>query len=118
MGTKSWPRLIQDSFEILDSHPVNRRRRDEGRLPANMIWFWGESHLPEIPSFASKFGMSGAVVAAVDLIKGLGRMVGLRVIDVPGATGYVDTNYLGKGRCRRGRPGESRLRLGARRGSR
>lgn len=91
--------MIQDSFEILESHPVNRRRRDEGHLPANMIWFWGESHLPEIPSFRSKFGVSGAVIAAVDLIKGLGRMVGLLVIEVPGATGYVDTNYLGKGRA-------------------
>jgi len=89
--------LIEDSYEILDNHPVNRRRKDEGHLPANMIWFWGESKMPEIPSFSRQFGKIGAVVAAVDLIKGLGRMVGLNVIDVPGATGYVDTNYLGKG---------------------
>jgi len=98
-GDQKLASLIQDSFEILDSHPINRRRRGEGHLPANMIWIWGESHLPKIPSFLSKFGVSGAVVAAVDLIKGLGRMVGLRVLDVPGATGYIDTNYLGKGRC-------------------
>ncbi|MGC8863561.1 MAG: cofactor-independent phosphoglycerate mutase, partial [Armatimonadota bacterium] len=90
-------KLMEDSFEILDTHPINRRRRDEGHMPANMLWFWGESHLPDIPSFFSKFGKTGAVVAAVDLIRGLGRMVGLKVIDVPGATGYVDTNYLGKG---------------------
>ncbi|MCL5105716.1 MAG: cofactor-independent phosphoglycerate mutase [Armatimonadetes bacterium] len=89
--------LIQDSYEILDSHPINKCRRDEGHHPANMIWFWGESHLPAIPSFSTLFGKAGAVVAAVDLIKGLGRMVGLTVFDVPGATGYVDTNYLGKG---------------------
>jgi 2,3-bisphosphoglycerate-independent phosphoglycerate mutase len=89
--------LIEDSYEILDNHPINHRRKDEGHLPANMIWFWGESHLPSIPSFFTRFGMPGAVVAAVDLIKGLGRMVGLKVIDVPGATGYIDTNYLGKG---------------------
>ena len=89
--------LIEDSYEILDSHPVNRRRCDEGHLPANMIWFWGESRLPDIPGFFKEFGKTGAVVAAVDLIKGLGRMVGLKIIDVPGATGYVDTNYLGKG---------------------
>ncbi len=62
-----------------------------------MIWFWGESRLPDIPGFFKEFGKTGAVVAAVDLIKGLGRMVGLKIIDVPGATGYVDTNYLGKG---------------------
>lgn len=89
--------LIEDSYEILDGHPVNRKRRDEGHLPANMIWFWGESRVPEIPSFFSKFGVTGAVVAAVDLIRGLGRMIGLKVVDVPGATGYVDTNYSGKG---------------------
>lgn len=89
--------MIHDSYEILDNHPINRRRRDEGKHPANMLWFWGESRLPEIPSFFRQFGVSGAVVAAVDLIRGLGRMVGLKVIDVPGATGYVDTNYIGKG---------------------
>ena len=96
-GDRKLIKMIEDSYEILDSHPINRRRRDEGHLPANMIWFWGESHLPAIPSFFRQFGKTGAVVAAVDLIRGLGRMVGLKVIDVPGATGYVDTNYLGKG---------------------
>ncbi|MCX8052262.1 MAG: cofactor-independent phosphoglycerate mutase [Armatimonadetes bacterium] len=96
-GAEKLIRMMEDSYEILDGHPINRRRRDEGHLPANMIWFWGESHLPEIPSFFNKFGVTGAVVAAVDLIRGLGRMVGLKVIDVPGATGYIDTNYLGKG---------------------
>lgn len=89
--------LIEDSYELLDNHPVNRRRRDEGHLAANMIWFWGESRMPDIPSFLREYGKTGAVVAAVDLIKGLGRMVGLKVVDVPGVTGYVDTNFLGKG---------------------
>lgn len=96
-GDQQMTKMIYDSYEILDNHPINRRRKDEGHLPANMIWFWGESRLPEIPSFFKQFGMQGAVVAAVDLIKGLGQMVGLKVVDVPGATGYVDTNYLGKG---------------------
>ena len=89
--------LIEDSYDILDKHPVNVRRRDEGHLPANMIWFWGESRMPDIPSYFSQYGLQGAVVAAVDLIKGIGQMVGLKVIDVPGVTGYVDTNFLGKG---------------------
>lgn len=97
-GDQKLIRMIEDSYEILDNHPINRRRRDQGDLPANMIWFWGESTLPDIPSFFGQFGATGAVVAAVDLIRGLGRMVGLRVVDVPGATGYVDTNYEGKGR--------------------
>ncbi|MHB9037201.1 MAG: 2,3-bisphosphoglycerate-independent phosphoglycerate mutase, partial [Armatimonadota bacterium] len=96
-GDQKLRELILDSFEILDNHPINRRRKDEGHLPANMVWFWGESKPPAIPSFVKQFGTTGAVVAAVDLIKGLGRMVGLKVMDVPGATGYVDTNYLGKG---------------------
>ncbi len=91
--------LIEDSYELLDQHPINRRRRDEGKLPANMIWFWGESTMPDMPDFSRLFGRTGAVVGAVDLIKGLGRMAGLKVIDVPGATGYVDTNYAGKGRA-------------------
>ena len=96
-GDQKLTSLIEDSYDILDKHPINRRRVDEGHLPANMIWFWGESRPPAIPPFFTKFGTTGAVVAAVDLIRGLGRMVGLRVINVPGATGYVDTNYLGKG---------------------
>lgn len=89
--------MIQDSYEILNNHSINKRRVDEGHLAANMIWFWGQGRLPEIPSFFRQFGMQGAVVAAVDLIRGLGKMVGLKAFDVPGATGYVDTNYLGKG---------------------
>jgi len=97
-GSETLIQLMYDSLEILDNHPINRRRRDEGHLPANMLWFWGESTQPEIPSFLRTFGRTGAVVAAVDLIKGLGRMVGLEVLDVPGATGYVDTDYLAKGR--------------------
>lgn len=91
--------LIEDSYEILNAHPVNKKRRDEGHLAANMVWFWGESRLPEIPSFLSITGLSGSVVAGVDLIKGLGRMVGLNVIDVPGATGYIDTDFLSKAKC-------------------
>lgn len=98
-GDRKLIQLIEDSYEILDSHPINHKRREEGHLPANMIWFWGESRLPDIPSFFKMFGQTGAVVAAVDLIKGLGQMVGLKVVNVPGATGYVDTNYLGKGHC-------------------
>ena len=90
--------MIYDSYEILNAHPINQRRIDEGHLPANMIWFWGEGRMPSIPQFFTKFAKRGAVVAAVDLIKGLGIMAGLKVINVPGATGYIDTNYLGKGR--------------------
>lgn len=96
-GADKLTSLIYDSYELLNNHPINKKRRDEGKLPANMLWFWGEGRMPEIPNFFKEYGKKGAVVAAVDLIKGLGRMVGLKVFDVPGATGYVDTNFLGKG---------------------
>ncbi len=89
--------LIFDSLEILDDHPINRRRRDEGKNPANMIWPWGQGRALDMPNFLAKTGYTGAVVAAVDLLKGLGRAVGLKVVNVPGATGYLDTNFKGKG---------------------
>lgn len=89
--------LIFDSLEILDDHPINRRRRDEGKNPANMIWPWGQGRALDMPNFLAKTGHTGAVVAAVDLLKGLGRAVGLKVVNVPGATGYLDTNFKGKG---------------------
>jgi 2,3-bisphosphoglycerate-independent phosphoglycerate mutase len=96
-GESKLKSLIYDSYEILNNHPINRKRKDEGHLPANMLWFWGEGIMPSIPSFTDMFGKTGSCVAAVDLIKGLGKMVGLKVLDVPGATGYIDTNYLNKG---------------------
>jgi len=89
--------LIWNSLEILDGHEINRRRRDQGHLPANMIWPWGQGFSPSLPSFAAQYGVTGAVVAAVDLVRGIGKLAGLRVVDVPGATGYLDTNYEGKG---------------------
>lgn len=61
-----------------------------------MIWLWGQGRRPQLPTFQSKFNLTGSVISAVNLIKGLGRYAGLEVIDVPGATGYIDTNYRGK----------------------
>jgi 2,3-bisphosphoglycerate-independent phosphoglycerate mutase len=88
--------MIWDSLELLDDHPVNRRRRDEGHSPANMIWPWAQGRRPELPAFSLKYGITGAVISAVDLIKGIGKAAGMKVIPVPGATGYLDTNYRGK----------------------
>ena len=88
--------LMYDSFELLDGHPINRRRVDEGKRPANMIWLWGQGHAPSLPGFSRTFGKRGGVITAVDLLRGLGKSVGMRIIDVPGATGYIDTNYSGK----------------------
>lgn len=96
-GEEKLRKLTWDSHEILDNHIINRKRRDEGLPAANMIWLWGQGKPPEFESFFTRYGRTGSVVAAVDLIRGIGRLCGLKVIDVPGATGYIDTNYLGKG---------------------
>ncbi len=90
--------FIEDSLNLLDEHPINRRRREEGKPAANTLWPWSPGRLPALPSFLSCRGMTGAVISAVDVVRGLGRLTGLEVLDVPGATGYFDTNYEGKGR--------------------
>jgi len=88
--------LMDKATPILASHPVNLRRAAEGKRPANMIWLWGQGPAPIMPTFQEKWGLSGAMISAVDLLKGIGTYAGLEVIDVPGATGTIDTNYEGK----------------------
>jgi len=88
--------LIVKSYDLLNNHPINIKRREKGLLAANQVWFWAEGRLADFPSFKEKFGMDGAVIAAVDLIKGLGKMTNLKVLNIPGATGYIDTNYENK----------------------
>ncbi|HVK06420.1 MAG TPA: cofactor-independent phosphoglycerate mutase [Armatimonadaceae bacterium] len=88
--------LVFDSLELLDAHPINRRRRDEGHAPANTLWPWGQGRATVLPAFFASRGLSGAVITAVDLLRGLGRCAAMKIVDVPGATGYIDTNYLGK----------------------
>ncbi len=90
---KQW---MFDSLEILDDHPINRRRREEGLAPGNMIWLWGQGYAPSLPNFLQTFGKRGALITAVDVVRGLGRATGLDLVAVPGATGYIDTNYRGK----------------------
>jgi 2,3-bisphosphoglycerate-independent phosphoglycerate mutase len=89
-------RLMEDSRLLLDGHEVNRERRREGKPPANMIWLWGQGKKPVMPTMTERYKITGGVISAVDLIKGLGAYAGLNVITVPGVTGYLDTNYLGK----------------------
>lgn len=89
--------LMTRSQEILANHEVNQVRRDLGENPATSIWLWGEGTMPSLPRFAERYGVQGALIAAVDLVRGLGNLVGWKLIDVPGATGYLDTNYAGKG---------------------
>lgn len=88
--------LIWDSYEILSKHEINRRRVEAGKHPANMIWLWGQGYAPRLDTFAAVHGVTGAVVSAVDLIRGIARIAGLRVPIVPGATGRLDTNWSGK----------------------
>src|SRR3989338_6607220 len=88
--------LMEKSKAILANHAVNQVRRDLNENPANMIWLWGQGTKPQLPSFKEKFGLDGSIISAVDLVNGIGRLAGLDVITVPGATGYYDTNFKGK----------------------
>lgn len=88
--------LMLKSKDSLLKHDVNRVRVDLGENPANMIWLWGQGIKPDMPLFKEKFNVTGSIISAVDLIKGLGKIIGLDPIDVPGATGYYDTDYLAK----------------------
>ncbi len=87
---------IYQSKKVLDAHPVNVARREAGKSPGNMIWPWGGGTKPVMPSFKEKYGVNGAVISAVDLVKGIGTYVGMKIITVSGATGLADTNYEGK----------------------
>ena len=89
-------KLIACSRDVLDNHPINLERKRLGKNPANSIWLWGEGKAPSLPSFHSKFNKTGAVISAVDLIKGIGICIGFQNINVAGATGRLDTNFEGK----------------------
>lgn len=88
--------LINRSVDLLESHPVNQERIAEGKKPANSIWLWGQGRRPQMPTYGERFGIKGALISAVDLTKGLGIYAGFEILKVPGATGWLDTNYTGK----------------------
>ena len=90
--------IIKDSKKVLENHEVNKKRIDNNKKPANMIWLWGQGLKPNMPLFNDLYGIHGSTITAVDLIKGLGVFSGLNNIDVPGATGYFDTDYKAKGK--------------------
>lgn len=89
--------LMKRSYEVLKDHPVNKDRVARGLNPANSIWLWGEGTKPGVSRFAATYGVKGSVISAVDLIKGIGLCAGMKVIEVEGATGNIDTNFHGKG---------------------
>ena len=88
--------MMMKSYDILKDHPVNKARREKGLNTADSIWIWGQGRKPKLSSFTEKYHVSGAVISAVDLIKGIGLCAGLESIDVEGVTGTVHTNYKGK----------------------
>ncbi|MBU0617584.1 MAG: phosphoglycerate mutase [Planctomycetes bacterium] len=89
--------IMRRAAEMLQDHEVNRVRREQGRPLVSDIWLWGQGRPVELEPFAKRFGVSGAVITGVDIIRGLAVMMGMKLIEVPGATGYLDTNYAGKG---------------------
>ncbi|MBF0275601.1 MAG: cofactor-independent phosphoglycerate mutase [Nitrospinae bacterium] len=88
--------LMNSCQMILSNHPVNAKRLSEGKHPANSPWFWGQGKAPSMQTLEEKYGISGAMISAVDLLKGIGVYAGMDVVEVEGATGYIDTNYAGK----------------------
>ena len=88
--------LMKKSYDLLKNHPLNKKREDEGKNPANSIWLWGEGTKPILDSFYKKFGKKGSMISAVDLLKGIAICAEMKSVDVDGATGYIDTNFEGK----------------------
>lgn len=88
--------MMEESYALLKDHPVNLARIATGKRPANSIWLWGQGSKPMLPSFEETYGVKGSVISAVDLLKGIGKCAGMDTPDVPGATGYIDTNFKGK----------------------
>lgn len=88
--------IMVDSYNLLKEHPINKKRIENGLKPANSIWLWGEGTRPNLASFEEKYGIKGAVISAVDLIKGIGKGAKMKVVEVEGATGTYKTNFKGK----------------------
>lgn len=88
--------LTKQSQHLLNKHPINLVRERKGLPKANSIWLWGQGRSPQMPSLKERFGIEGFVISAVHLVKGIGILAGMEVLNVPGITGYFDTNYEGK----------------------
>jgi 2,3-bisphosphoglycerate-independent phosphoglycerate mutase len=91
--------LMAKSRQLFADHPENQARMAKGKRPANQIWLWGQGQAPSLPPFEAVYGKRGAIITAVDLVRGVGALLGWQRIDVPGATGYLDTDYAAKGRA-------------------
>ena len=91
--------IMKRSYDLLKDHPVNVARVKAGKRPANSLWFWGEGTKPALQKFEDKFGLKGGIISAVDLLKGIGKLADMQVIEVDGATGNYDTNFKGKAKA-------------------
>jgi 2,3-bisphosphoglycerate-independent phosphoglycerate mutase len=98
-GSEILKDLMSRAAPVLAEHPVNQARIAARTRPANAIWLWGQGRAPSVPKFADLHGLRGAIISAVDLVRGVGVLAGWTRIDVPGATGYLDTDYAAKGRA-------------------
>ncbi|MBR2876452.1 MAG: 2,3-bisphosphoglycerate-independent phosphoglycerate mutase, partial [Clostridia bacterium] len=92
-------KMMKESYDFLMEHPVNKTRIKKGEKPANSIWLWGEGTKPALPDFKEKYNVSGSIISAVDLLKGIAKCANMSAPDVEGATGYIDTNFVGKANC-------------------
>lgn len=88
--------LMKKSYDLLKDHPVNKAREEKGLRPANSIWLWGEGVRANLDPFKEKYGLNASMISAVDLLKGIGKFSDMAVVEVEGATGYIDTNFEGK----------------------
>lgn len=95
-GEREIRRIMQEARKILAQHIVNQQRRQAGKKEANAIWLWGQGRAPALSPLTQRFHLTGSIISAVDLVKGIGFYAGLEIVNVPGATGYLDTNYAGK----------------------
>ena len=97
-GSSLLAELMSASESVFADHPVNQARRKAGKLPVTNVWLWGQGSAPRLEPFEQLYGVRGAMITAVDLLRGLAKLIGWKRIDVPGATGYLDTDYAAKGR--------------------
>ena len=98
-GSELLRELIAAGTEVVRDHPVNLDRLARGKAPANAVWLWGQGKAPKLPKFQVLHGVKGAIISAVDLVRGVGMLAGWDRVDVEGATGYLDTDYAAKGRA-------------------
>jgi len=96
-GSDQLRTIMGHSVAVLEGHDINAVRRDLDENPATSIWLWGEGKMPQLASFKDRFGLDAAAITAVDLVRGIAKLIGWRCIEVDGATGFLDTNYAGKG---------------------